>query len=249
MEPVGLTVGILGLAGLFNNAVDCFEYVQLGRNFGSNFQTSVLKLDNARLRLSRWGQSVGLSTKVEDVQSLHRTTVPAEEIPKAERILGHILELFADAEGVSAKVKTRSSLDEPSLAVYDAQTDLDPVRMSLHQKMRELSIKRQNRTPLRQKAKWALYEEKHFKRLIEDVTDLVNDLVELFPAAQSSQQELCELEVLELGTSESLPILKDIASSQDKYLEAALSKALKPTVSLDASMDYLFDSLTRARAV
>jgi hypothetical protein len=34
MEVGGLTVGVLALAGLFNNAVDCFEYVQLGRNFG-----------------------------------------------------------------------------------------------------------------------------------------------------------------------------------------------------------------------
>jgi hypothetical protein len=37
MEPTGLAVGIIALAGLFNDAVDCFEYVQLGRNFGKNF--------------------------------------------------------------------------------------------------------------------------------------------------------------------------------------------------------------------
>jgi hypothetical protein len=53
MEPVGLTVGVIALAGLFNNAVDSFEYIQLRRNFGEDFQTSLLKLDNARLRLSR----------------------------------------------------------------------------------------------------------------------------------------------------------------------------------------------------
>jgi Prion-inhibition and propagation len=32
MEPVGLTVGVIALAGLFNNAVDSFEYIQLGWN-------------------------------------------------------------------------------------------------------------------------------------------------------------------------------------------------------------------------
>ncbi len=101
MEPAGLTVGILGLAGLFNNAVNCFEYVHLGRNFGSNFQTSLLKLDNARLRLSRWGKAVGLSGEGETVQSLQTTTLSTEDVPKAERLMGQILELFAEAEGVS----------------------------------------------------------------------------------------------------------------------------------------------------
>jgi hypothetical protein len=227
MEVGGLTVGVLALAGLFNNAVDCFEYVQLGRNFGKNFQTSLLKLDNARLRLSRWGQSVGMSGDLNDLQSLNQTLGSAQDKGKAEGILGQILELFAEAEGVSSKIKCRVKPNDATLIVYDPQTDLEPMTATLHQKMRELCIKRQNRTGLRQKAKWALYEEKHFRRLIEDVTDLVNDLVDLFPAAQASQRALCEIEVSELGTEESLPVLKEIAASQDKYLEAAIAKVVE----------------------
>ncbi|MCJ1227993.1 hypothetical protein MMC12_004652 [Toensbergia leucococca] len=226
MEPVGLTVGIVALAGLFNNAVDCFEYVQLGRNFGTNFQTSLLKLDNARLRLSRWGQSVGLSGGLEDVQSLQQI-FGSTDIDKADGILGQVLELFADAEGVSTKIKGSMKPNDMSLLVYDKQNDLGPVTAFLHDKMRDLSIKRQNQTGLRQKAKWALYQEKQFKRLIKDVTDLVDDLVELFPAAQASQRQLCELEVSEVGTDEGLRVLKDITASQDKYLEAAVTKVLE----------------------
>lgn len=52
-EAAGLAASVIALAGLFNNTVECFEFIQLGRNFGKNFQTSQLKLDNARLRLSR----------------------------------------------------------------------------------------------------------------------------------------------------------------------------------------------------
>lgn len=72
-----------------------------------------------------------------------------------------------------------------------------------------------------------VYEEKSFKRLIEDVTDLVSDLVELFPATQALQQKLGETEVSEIGTNESLPILKDIVADQDKYLEAAIAKVIE----------------------
>jgi hypothetical protein len=52
-EAAGLVVGVVALAGLFNNTVECFEFVQLGRAFWKDFQTSQLKLDSARLRLSR----------------------------------------------------------------------------------------------------------------------------------------------------------------------------------------------------
>lgn len=234
MEPVALSVGLIGLAGLFNNAVDCFEYVQLGRNFGINFQTSLLKLDSARLRLSRWGQAVGLSGEITNPQSLHSTALPAEDIPKAERLLEQILALFIDAERVSVKYKSSASTDDSSLMVLDVQADMDPVHRSLHEKMRGMSIKRQNGTALRQKMKWALYEEKIFKRLIEDVTGLVNDLVGIFPATQQVQRELCEVEALEIGKSKGLPILWSIAASQDKDLETAILKALKSNVSVHA---------------
>ncbi|KAJ9644105.1 hypothetical protein H2199_003973 [Coniosporium tulheliwenetii] len=240
MEPASLATGIIALAGLFNNAVDCFEYVQLGRKFGKDFQTSLLKLDNARLRLSRWGQSIGLSGDLQDVQTLNQTLVSAENVKKADERLSQILELFADAEGVSAKFKSRTKPDDATLLEQGTGAGLDPVAASLHQKMRELSIKRQNQTSLRQKTKWALYEEKHFRRLIEDTTDLVDGLVELFPAAQVAQRNLCEIEVSEMGTDESLSVLKDVAADQDAYLEDAVLKAIERRMSQSGGSNAAF---------
>jgi hypothetical protein len=229
MEAGGLAVGVIALAGLFNNAVDCFEYIQLGRSFGTNFQTSLLKLDNARLRLSRWGQAVGLSGELEDAQSLQEATVQKEDIPKAERVLGQILDLFANAEGISAKYKRSVKPDDASLTILDMHTDMDAVGQSLHDKMRKLCIKRQNGTSLRQKVKWALYEEKHFKRLIEDIIDLVSVLPEVFPTVKQKQLKLCEIEVSEIGL-ETLSALIDIVQAQDKDLEAAISAATRSNV-------------------
>lgn len=228
MEPAALAVGI---AGLFNNAVDCFEYIQLGRNFGQGYQTGLLKLDSARLRLSRWGQTVGLSDRLKDTQSLPSMLKSAHDIEKAEQILGHILELFAEAEGVSDKFKTRGGRSKQQLLVHDTQADLEPAALTLHNKMRDLAIKRQNQTGLRQKAKWALYEEKHFKRLIEDITSLVDSLVELFPAAQAPQEKLCTAEVAEMSAEGNLPMLEAIVQGQDKLLEKAIVEAPGPGAS------------------
>jgi hypothetical protein len=230
MEVGGLAVGVFALAGLFNNVVDCFGYVQLGRSFGTNFQTSLLRLGNAGLRLSRWGQAVGLSGDFEDARSLQGAAVQNEDIPKAEKVLGQILELFADAERISAKYKRSINPDDSNLAVLDVHAEIDPLGQSLHEKMRKLCIKRQNGTPLRQKVKWALYEEKHFKRLIEDIIDLVNALPEVFPTVKQEQLKLCEVEVSEIGL-ETLSALIEIVQTQDQDLEAAIFAAMRSAVS------------------
>src|SRR3954452_10528420 len=61
-EAAGLVVGAVSVAGLFTNCVDCFEYVQMGRNFGKNYQRSLLRVDVVKLRLSRWAEVVNNSS-------------------------------------------------------------------------------------------------------------------------------------------------------------------------------------------
>ena len=231
MEPAGLALGIVALAGTFNNAIDCFEYIRLGRAFGTNFQTSLLKLDNARLRLSRWGESVGLNNDFSNAHNVRLATGPPEDVATAERVLSQITGLFANAEGISTKYKNRSGEVEWNIATLDSATDMEPVGQLLHEKMRSLSIKRQNSTPLRQKVQWALYEEKHFKRLIEDITDLVSDLVQLFPAAREEQRRLCRTEVSEISSRDCLRTLKEIAALQDVELNRAVVETLQSEAS------------------
>lgn len=224
-EAAGLVVGVVALAGLFNNTVECFEFVQLGRAFGQSFQTSQLKLDNARLRLSRWGKSLGLDNDVRDTVSLQGRFESEANVKHAEALLGQIVELFAEAEGVSNKYRSRTEPQDSSLVVYDPQTDLDPAMAKLHERMRQLAIDRQSRSGVRQKAKWALYQEKQFRRLIEDITELVNNLDGLFPATQQSQRDLCDIELSAIGEGEGISALREIAAAQDKLLEQAITKA------------------------
>jgi hypothetical protein len=224
-EAAGLAVGVIALASLFNSTVECFEFVQLGRAFGKNYQTSQLKLDNARLRLSRWGKSLGLDDDLRDTVSLEGRFGSEAAIKHADSLLGQVLDLFAEAEGVSNKYKSRTKPGDGSLVLCNPQTDLDPAMAQLHHKMRQLAIERQNRSGLRQKAKWALYQEKQFGRLIEDITELVDSLVDLFPASQQPQRELCDVEVSAVGGMEGISMLKEIAAAQDKLLEEAFAKA------------------------
>jgi hypothetical protein len=75
-EPFGIISGAIGIASAFTAYVDCFEYVQFGRHFGRDFQTSQLALNCARLRLTRWGESV----KIYDDLKLGRQDATTTEI-------------------------------------------------------------------------------------------------------------------------------------------------------------------------
>ena len=233
METVGLTAGLLNIVGLFNNAIDCFEYIQLARNFGITFQLSLLKLDVERLRLSRWGKAMGISGDTSDLQLLRQTSISEHEIKEAEDLLGLVLKLMEDAKGVSDKFVRDTGPNDETLLVCDARAELEPTAFSLHNKMSSLCLRRQGRTGLRRKIKWALYEEKHFRKLIDDITHLTDKLVTLFPSIHPSQQHLCDAEVKELGTEDkALEFLRDAAAEQDKDLESAIARALQNSVSL-----------------
>jgi Prion-inhibition and propagation len=61
MEPASLTVGVVGLAGLFSACMECFDYLQLGQAFGEDYGKCLLRLDAAKLRFSRWGEAMGIA--------------------------------------------------------------------------------------------------------------------------------------------------------------------------------------------
>ncbi|EUC40024.1 hypothetical protein COCMIDRAFT_67068, partial [Bipolaris oryzae ATCC 44560] len=218
-ETAGLLIGAVSLTTIFTTCVDCFEYVQLGRNFGKDYQRALLKLDIAKLRLSRWADVV------DESHNQCRVSVgTSAEAEKVKEILGEIVTCFADAEKVSQRFKTKSGSTE--LQVYDVNTDLEPSLRTMHDKMRDLALKRQHRSTVRQKTAWALYEKKHFDRLISDIVELVDSLVQLFPATQQRQSELVVEEVQEIESHPALPEIEAAAVDVDSLLLSSVQRAL-----------------------
>ncbi|KAL4860369.1 hypothetical protein BDV12DRAFT_205149 [Aspergillus spectabilis] len=216
---------------LFNDAVKSFDYIQMGANFGKILQTSVLKLDVMRLRLTRWGRSVGLA-KLDGVEPLQITKLTSENREQVQELLNQILELFADAEAASKRFRKRNA----AAPVLAAAEELDSVSALLHQKMADLAKERQGKSQL-ERDEWTMYDEKDFSRLIEDISELVDNLVDLFPGIQEEQRKLCEHEVYELNTNKDiLPLLKDVAAGQDKLLSNTVAKVIQSTTTYTNSV-------------
>ncbi|GAB1210827.1 hypothetical protein APSETT445_009625 [Aspergillus pseudonomiae] len=218
---------------LLNLTVDYFESVQIGENFGKCFRTSLLKVDVIKLRLTRWGQSVGLAN-LAHVQSLHETKLAAEDIPKVQSLLSEILDLISDAEKLSQRFKKKN----PAALTMDPGKELDEVSASLHQQMQDIAKKRQGNSVIdHSREALTIYQEKDFSRLIEDTNSLVNDLIDLFPAVKEDQRMICEQEVSQIGRIRNrLPLLREVAAGQDDLLSETVVKVIQSTTTYNNSV-------------
>lgn len=218
-----------------NSIVGYFGSIQMGQNYGKSFQDSILKLGVVRLRLSRWSQAVGLKD-LENVQSLENVKISEEDLPMVKELLGRIMESFDDAERTSNRLKKRNP---SSVGMLDPTKDLDEAAQSLHQKMDTIIKARQGavQEEPEEQTELILYEEKNFTRLIEDISDSVTDLVNLFPAVQETQKRLCDEEVSEISKNENtLSLLKDAADGQDDMLSKTVTKVIESTTTYNNSV-------------
>jgi hypothetical protein len=218
-EPFGIVAGAIGIASAFTACVDCFGYVQFGRHFGRDFQTSQLALNCARLRLTRWGESVNIY----DDPKLGRQDATATEIQLAKDTLLQIIVLFADTESISKKYKLTAKASE-DLSAYSI-SDMDPKMVVLDNKMKGLAIQRQKKGRFLNLASWALYHRSTLKDLLEQIVSLINEIEKLFPAPQA-QTTLVQQEVAEIGDKQSLELIKDAATGVDSLLQKTVKEVI-----------------------
>lgn len=163
-------------------------------------------------------------------ESQHQNRISEQDFNLANHLLEQIKACFKDAERLSEKFKndTIGQTDQSDdLLTHDPQSDLDPQPQRLRLPMRKHSTKRQSGTNIVKKTTWALYEKKRLDTLISDVSGFVNQLVELFPSIQDNQKLLCNTEVSAVGDTRDLAMLKEVASSNDPYLEAPVTKEME----------------------
>lgn len=218
-EPFGIAAGAVGIAAAFTACVDCFGYVQHGRHFGRDYQTELISLDCARLRLTRWGQSVN----IHEDPKLGRPDASLAEVQTAKNALHQILVLFENTQNISrtfmldSKAGDDLTLLEPS--------DLDPVVFGLRNKMKELAIRRQKGASILKTSQWALYRRSELKSLVSGITSLVDSIEKLFPAPEV-QLALVKQETAEIQDKQALKLVETGALGVDSLLLAAAKEAL-----------------------
>lgn len=219
-DIIGLAIGVVGL---FNDVIDLFNYVQIGKKFGRDQKTCSLQLMYAEASLARWGKSVGLSD-VKETMSLEdlRSTLsfPPEDLVKVKATLDQIMVLFEDAKATAAPT-AESKTDEVGAEVSNITKALKKVSISRLGKI----TKR-----LTRKARWAVADRDELDYLLSGIQGLINSLKETFPATDK-EAVIAREEVSKLGLEppelhELQKFLKhDVA--EDEHFKAAVDAEVK----------------------
>ncbi|KAK5705916.1 hypothetical protein LTR17_021247 [Elasticomyces elasticus] len=202
-EAFGIIAGAISIAAIFNNCVDCFGYIQMGRTFGRDFETCQIRLDLARIHLSRWGESVSINGD----PRFMRLHVSDSTDKLAAAALWQILVLFSDSSKISKTFHTGNAVADNS------SQELPRPSASLHEKLYRVF----------KKIGWALHQSGELQRLIEDISKIIAELDQLYPPAGTHQliiERLIVTEVEDLGEEE-LQVISREGGGTDPVLEDA----------------------------
>jgi hypothetical protein len=232
MEIAGFVFSAVALAGLFNNAVECFEYVKLGQDFKLDFATSQLNLALAQKRLARWGKALGLDRVTSKEEQLPVDRSSDEERRQAGTVLKHVLSLFQEAEERSKSYREQSNTTAPTQN-ESAPTLIGGRETIVSTKLKKLSINSLNKalTKTKNRTKWALHGKEATAKLVNDITGLITQLEVAFPVPADIYKQLVTYEVEEIADgepTETLAQLQATALPQDGSLaqDPALADAL-----------------------
>lgn len=210
-EVFGVVTGALSVAALFQNCVECFEYIHLGRSFGRDFERCQLRLDVARNRLWQWGDAIQIKN-----DARFQSTSPTESpVRLAQSILDEISRLFGATSKISKRYEMRA--DAKDLVLFN-EGDMKPAGRGLHNHMKSLAKQRQDHTNLAKKATWALYDGKHFDNFVNQIATSLDELETVFPI-NAARKKSVKIEIEELEDEPRLKMLKEAAHDIDELLE------------------------------
>ena len=154
MEPVGLAVGLVGLAGLFSTCLDAVDRFDSWRNFADDSRLLQTLVEGQKLRLKRWGHAVGFDHGV--VSEKHHSAL--DDPKMLAGIRGNLLEIRNICSNVDATLP--NNLENHSPAQPRANLPLESRRVKL---------------------KWALRDKAKVTEKVQMLSTLVQNLHDLVP--------------------------------------------------------------------
>jgi hypothetical protein len=123
---------------IFDSALNYFKHFKVAKSSGIDHQTHVLRLQDLQLRLSRWGETVGLGKALTAQEQLTARSLPEPRLKQAEELVGHVIRLFSYAEELTDKNASKPE----DLVAIDEVAEGRGDTAKLYHKMRDISLRR-----------------------------------------------------------------------------------------------------------
>ncbi|RYP45368.1 hypothetical protein DL769_011468 [Monosporascus sp. CRB-8-3] len=237
-EPIGLAVGVLGLAGLFSATLEAWSFVDAGRAHAKSFSMLRTKLDGQRVLFMIWGKKMGFGSAEGYDKRLNDPSVR----PTIEQILNEIRRLFSDTDALvkkyGIKVVEKKTSEAESMATsravfkpnYDSflrmVNDQQSGIVARFKRLLNFLRRRRKRVSFRKVIKWSIRDEKKFEAMVRDLAELLRqlkDLTEDLGILTATLADLAMQEVAEIHDDNVLKEIQDATVQPNTILSSAVS--------------------------
>ncbi|KAH7123413.1 hypothetical protein B0J13DRAFT_599129 [Dactylonectria estremocensis] len=200
MEAVGLTVGVVGLAGLFSTCLEAVDKVQTYLSFRTDSHVLDTRFKAAKVRFEKWGRRVGFEETMRSED--HHPALDDRDISAAVQDIFQIITTLCDASDASAHHTSR------------AMTPSDDVSLG--------SLRPRPHGTRRRKLVWTLWGKTERTDQVELFEKLVQQLHNLVPVDAVQGTRL----VHELDTRRTDKLASGLGTSSDHAWPAELQRII-----------------------
>ncbi|PKK47137.1 hypothetical protein CI102_6191 [Trichoderma harzianum] len=109
MDPVGLAVGVIGLAGLFSTCLDLVKRVDNYKHFKKDEQILATQFAAYRLRFERWGKTLGLDQTALSGNQTHEALGNPDTLETVRKLIEIIREILSDQKPFRISLRPRKA--------------------------------------------------------------------------------------------------------------------------------------------
>lgn len=197
MEPIGFTIGVVGLASVFGATVDAFGQIKAARSFGRDYEILSTRYDIRRARLLQWGDGVGLLSQRPRTRDIRLDQEHLQ--PLLESALNCIWSMLGDADSLRSRYGLQELHFENGELLPMSQSNISEQRLqnfkSSYSRFMSKIKNRQKHTTLIKKAQWAIGGGDGFRTLLQDLDGMIEDLYRLVPINSAFQRLMIEKDI------------------------------------------------------
>ncbi len=226
IDPVGTTLGVLGVVELLTVCLDCFNFIDDGLSLGKDFVLYEGQFSALRIRLYAWGKACGF---MNDGGYDERLDHPSWK-QHVQKQLNSITLLFFDVAKLVRKYDlveryqhhVDSVIPGPNCAFIDE---------SLHGFLKRIK-KTKRRAGIFGALRWALTDKRMFAELLHRLKECIEALefvsknLDLFETERQIVQDQTET-IEDVNTLQSMIALEESASGSDVVSDAASQRLLR----------------------
>jgi len=193
-EPVGIILGLAGLAGIFNACMDAIPLFHASRSHGRDFEIIIIRLDIEKTLLLQWAERVGLLGERNNRPGHDNRLNNPQTHSAVANALSCALYLLTDAERLRSDygvVSSSLTLDLAQGRGVGNSSRIGSFANTYRQLQTRIGI-RQGNVGHCLRTKWAIHDREKFSSLINELRTFVQSLNELLPTSEQHRRLLVQ---------------------------------------------------------